>query len=60
MEEDRIVIREVFAEVPLTVEYQLCEFGDSLRPISCLLDTNEAAYLLTTDSKLPRFVLVSF
>jgi len=33
LEEDGIVIREVFAEVPLRVEYSLTELGNSLRPI---------------------------
>lgn len=33
MEEDGIVTREVFAEVPPKVEYSLSELGDSLRPI---------------------------
>lgn len=33
MEEDGIIKREVFAEVPPRVEYSLSELGDSLRPI---------------------------
>ena len=33
MEEDGLIIREVFAEVPPRVEYSLSELGDSLRPI---------------------------
>jgi len=33
MEEDGIVTRTVFAEVPPKVEYSLSELGNSLRPI---------------------------
>lgn len=33
MEEDGIITREVFAEVPPRVEYQLSDLGNSLRPI---------------------------
>jgi DNA-binding HxlR family transcriptional regulator len=33
MEHDGIVIRTVFPEVPLRVEYKLSELGESMRPI---------------------------
>jgi DNA-binding HxlR family transcriptional regulator len=33
LEEDGLVNREVFAEVPLRVEYSLTEFGKTLRPV---------------------------
>ncbi|MBQ8935773.1 MAG: helix-turn-helix transcriptional regulator [Oscillospiraceae bacterium] len=33
MEEDGIVIRTVYAEVPPRVEYSLSELGESMRPI---------------------------
>jgi DNA-binding HxlR family transcriptional regulator len=33
MEEQGIVTRKVFAEVPLHVEYSLSEFGETLRPV---------------------------
>ncbi len=33
MEEDRIITRTVFAEVPPKVEYALSELGESMRPI---------------------------
>ncbi len=33
LEADGLVKREVFAEVPLRVEYSLTEFGESLKPV---------------------------
>lgn len=33
MEEDEIIIRTVFPEVPPRVEYSLSELGESMRPI---------------------------
>ncbi|MGN1061400.1 MAG: winged helix-turn-helix transcriptional regulator [Candidatus Coproplasma sp.] len=33
LEEDGLVIREVFAEVPPRVEYSLSELGNTLKPI---------------------------
>ncbi len=33
MEEDGLVKREVFAEIPLRVEYSLTELGEKMRPI---------------------------
>lgn len=38
MEEDGIVTREVFAEVPPRVEYQLSELGNTLRPIISVME----------------------
>ncbi|MFK4341057.1 MULTISPECIES: winged helix-turn-helix transcriptional regulator [unclassified Paenibacillus] len=38
MEEDGIITREVFAEVPPRVEYQLSELGNSLRPIISVME----------------------
>lgn len=33
LEEDRLVVREVFAEVPPRVEYTLTEYGQSVIPV---------------------------
>jgi DNA-binding HxlR family transcriptional regulator len=33
LEQDRLVIRKVYAEVPPRVEYRLSEIGESLRPV---------------------------
>jgi len=38
-EDDRLVIRKVYAEVPPRVEYRLSEIGESLRPV---IDTLKA------------------
>ena len=39
LEQDRLVIRKVYAEVPPRVEYRLSEIGESLRPV---IDTLKA------------------
>src|SRR6185437_9765481 len=39
LEEDRLIIRKVYAEVPPRVEYCLSEIGESLRPV---IDTLKA------------------
>jgi DNA-binding HxlR family transcriptional regulator len=39
MEEDGIIIRTVFAEVPPRVEYKLSELGDTMRPIIAAMET---------------------
>jgi DNA-binding HxlR family transcriptional regulator len=39
LEEDRLVVRKVYAEVPPRVEYCLSETGESLRPV---IDTLKA------------------
>lgn len=37
MEEDGIITRKVYAEVPPKVEYELSDLGDTLRPIIDLM-----------------------
>ena len=37
LEDDRLVIRKVYAEVPPRVEYRLSETGESLRPVIDML-----------------------
>lgn len=39
MENDGIITREVFAEVPPRVEYRLSELGETLRPIMSVMET---------------------
>ena len=39
LEDDRLVIRKVYAEVPPRVEYTLSEIGESLRPVIDTLRT---------------------
>ena len=39
LEDDRLIIRKVYAEVPPRVEYCLSEIGESLRPV---IDTLKA------------------
>jgi len=45
MEEDRIVDREVFPEVPPRVEYSLSDFGNSLKPIIAAMEIWGLNYL---------------
>ena len=44
MEDDGIIIRTVYPEVPARVEYSLSELGDSMRPIISVLDKWGTAY----------------
>jgi DNA-binding HxlR family transcriptional regulator len=44
MEDDGIVLREVYAEVPPRVEYQLSELGNSLRPIISVMEVWGLSY----------------
>lgn len=37
LEEDRLIVRTVYAEVPPRVEYRLSETGESLRPVIDIL-----------------------
>jgi len=44
MEEDGIITRTVYPEVPPRVEYALSELGESMRPILCAMETWGAEY----------------
>lgn len=46
MENDGIVIRTVYPEVPPRVEYALSELGESMRPILDAMEAWGIAYLL--------------
>lgn len=46
MEDDGIITRSVFAEVPPRVEYQLNELGNSLRPIIDSMRDWGTAYII--------------
>lgn len=45
MEENKIIVREVFNEVPPRVEYKLSTLGNSLRPIISAMQDWGVAYL---------------
>lgn len=44
MEEDGIVIRTVYSEIPPRVEYSLSELGESMRPIIMAMEAWGIAY----------------
>jgi DNA-binding HxlR family transcriptional regulator len=44
MEEDGMVVRKIYAEVPPRVEYSLSELGESLRPIIAVMEKWGTAY----------------
>ncbi len=44
LEDDRLVIRKVYAEVPPRVEYRLSPLGETLRPIIVALKSWGTAY----------------
>ena len=46
MEEDKIIIRQVYPEVPPKVEYSLSEIGDSLRPIITAMSNWGTEYII--------------
>jgi DNA-binding HxlR family transcriptional regulator len=44
LEEDGIVIREIYAEVPPRVEYSLSELGETLRPVVAVMRKRGETY----------------
>jgi hypothetical protein len=44
LEEDDIVVRKIYAEVPPRVEYSLSELGETLRPIIEVMEKWGTAY----------------
>jgi DNA-binding HxlR family transcriptional regulator len=44
LEDDGIVVRKIYAEVPPRVEYSLSELGDTLRPIIEVMEKWGTAY----------------
>ena len=44
LEEDGIVVRKIYAEVPPRVEYSLSELGETLRPIIDVMEKWGTAY----------------
>jgi DNA-binding HxlR family transcriptional regulator len=52
LEKAGLVHREVFAEVPLRVEYSMTEFGKTLAPVMKALSAWGNEYILATGSQL--------
>jgi DNA-binding HxlR family transcriptional regulator len=50
-EEDGIVLRKIYAEVPPRVEYSLSELGESLRPIIEVMEKWGKAYKARIEKK---------
>jgi DNA-binding HxlR family transcriptional regulator len=51
LEEDGIVVRAIFAEVPPRVEYSLSELGETLRPIINVMEEWGTAYKARQQNK---------
>ena len=49
LEEDGIVVRTVYPEVPPKVEYSLSELGESMRPIIQAMEAWGKAYKATKE-----------
>lgn len=47
LEEDGLVRRQVYAQVPPKVEYSLTEFGESLMPVINIMNTWGKSYLIS-------------
>ena len=54
MEQDGILIRTVYAEVPPHVEYKLSELGDTMRPIISAMETWGLSYQETVKRVSPK------
>ena len=51
MEEDGIIVRTVYPEVPPHVEYSLSELGESMRPIISSMEAWGTAYKESFDNE---------
>jgi len=52
LEDDSLIIRKVYAQVPPKVEYSLTDFGRSIRPILDIMCTWGIAYLETMEKEM--------
>jgi DNA-binding HxlR family transcriptional regulator len=55
LEEDGIIVRKIFAEIPPRVEYSLSELGDSLYPVINVLAEWGTAYKAQREKQINNF-----